>query len=259
MSVGRLLLTTLNGAASGVTMRVWVWLPPQYDDPAYARTNFPVLVLYPGGDGVDYTQWFSPEKVGIVAQGAAAGQVSPFIIVEPQLQPSVSLDTECTDLEGQPKVGTFMESDVPNMIHATFRVAANRTGWGIGGASSGAYCAARLLLARPDLYSVGATLGGYFLIQTSLAAGRTPAARATSPQVIAEQHPPDVRLRLFVGEKDTVSVKENQAFLAKVRPPTVVDLRITAGGGHTWTTFQQQLPEMFAFFTANLDKALPRQ
>jgi len=50
VGAGRLLLTTLAGPASGVTMRVWVWLPPQYDDPRYARTNFPVLVLFPGGD-----------------------------------------------------------------------------------------------------------------------------------------------------------------------------------------------------------------
>ncbi|HEY6796985.1 MAG TPA: hypothetical protein VI248_20120, partial [Kineosporiaceae bacterium] len=32
--VGRLLDTTLSGPASGVTLRVWIWLPPQYDDPA---------------------------------------------------------------------------------------------------------------------------------------------------------------------------------------------------------------------------------
>jgi len=200
-------------------MRVWVWLPPQYDQPAYASTRFPVLVLYPGGDGVNYTQWFSPEKIGIVAAGAASGQISPFVIVEPQLQLSTQLDTECTDLAGQPQVGTFMETDVPAMVKAEFRVSGSRTGWGVGGVSSGAYCASRLLFARPDVFSVGASVGGYFTIETPLAAGRSPAARATSPQVIAAQNPPDVRLRLWAGSGDPVSLRENQAFLAVVRPP----------------------------------------
>lgn len=254
VSVGRLLLTTLRGDASGVAMRVWVWLPPQYDQPAYATTRFPVLVLFPGGDGVSYTQWFSPEKVGMLAAGAAAGQLSPFVVVEPQLQLSTQLDTECTDLAGLPRVGTFMETDVPAMVKANFRVAPSRSGWGVGGVSSGAYCASRLLFARPDVYSVGASLGGYFVIQTPLPAGRTAAARATSPQVIAAQAPPAVRLRLWAGTADPVALHENQAFLTAVRAPTVADLQVTQQGTHTWTTFQRQLPEMFAYFTANLDK-----
>ena len=238
-------------------MRVWVWLPPQYDQPAYASTRFPVLVLYPGGDGVNYTQWFSPEKIGIVAAGAASGQISPFVIVEPQLQLSTQLDTECTDLAGQPKVGTFMETDVPAMIKADFRVSGARTGWGVGGVSSGAYCATRLLFARPDVFSVGASLGGYFTIETPLVAGRSPAARATSPQVVAAQNAPDVRLRLWAGSGDPVSLHENQAFLAVVRPPTTADLHVIPHGTHTWSTFQKELPGMFGFFTDNLDKAAP--
>jgi len=59
VGAGRLMVTTLSGKASGVTMKVWVWVPPQYDDPRYAKTAFPVLMLFPGGDGVGYTQWFS--------------------------------------------------------------------------------------------------------------------------------------------------------------------------------------------------------
>jgi len=111
---------------------VWVRFGRAGDDPAYAHKVFSVLTLYPGGDGLNYTQFFDAQKVGIVAEGAAAGRLSPFILVEPQLQPSVSLDTECTDLAGLPKVGTFMEQDVPAMLRASFRVAPTRSGWGVG-------------------------------------------------------------------------------------------------------------------------------
>jgi len=253
VSVGRLLLTTLAGAASGVTMRVWVWLPPQYDDPAYAHKVFPVLTLYPGGDGVNYTQFFDAQKVGIVAEGAAAGRLSPFILVEPQLQPSVSLDTECTDLAGLPKVGTFMEQDVPAMLRASFRVAPTRSGWGVGGVSSGAYCASKLLFARPDVWSAGASLGGYFVIDTSLPAGRTSAALATSPQAVAESRPPVVVLRAWVGNSDRHALQQNRDFFKVLRSPTQADLKVV-DGNHTWVTFQQLLPEMFSFFTEHLDR-----
>ncbi len=51
VGVGRLMVTTLSGRASGVTMKVWVWVPPQYDDPQYARTAFPVLCSTPAATG----------------------------------------------------------------------------------------------------------------------------------------------------------------------------------------------------------------
>ena len=34
---------------------VYVWLPPQYNDPAYAKTDFPVLMLFPGFPGTPQT------------------------------------------------------------------------------------------------------------------------------------------------------------------------------------------------------------
>lgn len=256
VSVGRLLLTTLAGAASGVTMRVWVCLPPQYDDPAYAAKVFPVLTLYPGGDGVNYTQFFDAQTVGIVAEGAAAGRLSPFILLEPQLQPSVSLDTECTDLAGLPKVGTFMEQHVPAMVRASFRVAPTRSGWGVGGVSSGAYCASKMLFARPDVWSAGASLGGYFVIDTSLSAGRTSAALATSPQTVAQTRPPMVVLRAWVGNSDPHALQQNRDFFKVLRSPTQADLKVV-DGKHTWVTFQQLLPEMFSFFAAHLNRPQP--
>jgi len=251
-------VTTLTGRASELTMKVWVWVPPQYDDPKYATTAFPVLMLYPGGDGTNYTQWYSFGQPELVAAKAATGEVSPFIMVEPQMQLSAGLDTECTDLEGQPKVGTFLGTDVPAMIKENFRVLPDRTAWGVGGASSGGYCAARLLLAHPDRFSVGVTLGGYFQIDTPLAAGHSAAAKATSPMAIASgANPPDVWLRAWTSSGEVFSVSQNQAFLKVVRPPTKADLKLLPGGAHTWTTFTKMLPDTFAFFTEHLDKPSP--
>jgi len=258
VGAGRLLLTTLAGPASGVTMRVWVWLPPQYDDPKYARTNFPVLMLFPGGDGVSYTQWFSFGQPELIASRSTSGEVSPFIMVEPQLQVSEKLDTECTDLEGQPKVGTFMDTDVPATVKANFRVITDRSGWGVGGASSGAYCAIRVLFTHPEKFAAGVSLAGYFLIDTPLPAGRTPAAKATSPQVIAAgPNPPDVWLRCWMGSSGAAEANTQRQyadFIKVVKAPTKVDAKTLPGATHTWTSFTAMLPDMFAFFTEHLAK-----
>ncbi len=73
----------------------------------------------------------------VIADGAAAGTMTPFILVEPQMQLSYRQATECTDLPGQPKVGTFFEQDVPDLIKRTFRALPDRTGWGVGGIIDG--------------------------------------------------------------------------------------------------------------------------
>lgn len=253
--VGRQFSVNYAGPASGTTMKVYVWLPPQYDDPAYANTRFPVLELFPGGAGVTYTQWFGFGQPKIVADGAKAGTVTPFIMVEPQMQLSYRQDTECTDLAGQPKVGTFFEDDVPALVKRAFRALPDRGAWGVGGASSGAYCAARLLFHRPDVYSVGASLDGYFTIDSNLAAGKTAAAKATSPLVLAAQNPPDVRFRNWYGTyggDGAISKKRNDQFAAAVRPPTRFDSVVIPGGRHTWTTFEKVMLDVFAYFTANL-------
>lgn len=255
--VGREFVTTYHGPASGVTMKVWVWVPPQYDDPKFANTRFPVLELFPGGAGVDYTQWFGFGQPKVVSDGAANGTVTPFVLVEPQMQPSYRQDTECTDLVGQPKVGTFFEEDVPTLVKQSFRVLPSRSAWGVGGVSSGAYCAARLLVHRPDVFSVGATLDGYFTIDSNLPAGKTAEAKATSPQVLAATNPPDVLLRNWYGTfgaDGAVSTARDKAFASAVRPPMRFESVVVPGGHHTWTTFRALMPDVFAFFTENLDK-----
>lgn len=40
-----------KGRISGVSGEVYVWLPPQYDDPAYQDKKFPVVQMLPGFPG----------------------------------------------------------------------------------------------------------------------------------------------------------------------------------------------------------------
>jgi hypothetical protein len=254
---GPILQTTLVGAASGVTMPVWVWLPPQYDEPAYAHTAFPALMLYPGGTGADRNAWVGTGLGGreLVAAGARNGTLTPFILVMPSMQLNPDLDTECADLPGNPKVGTFLAVDVRKMVEDNFRVRTDRDGWGAAGTSSGAYCATRLVFDHPDQYAAVASIGGYFSIETTLAGADDPSVRSGDPASVAVTSPPDVSVLLYTG--DGRDLKDAQRFLATLRPPTHAQLQVLPGGQHLTVDFAKMIPGTLAFLTAHLGHPTP--
>jgi S-formylglutathione hydrolase FrmB len=250
---GPVLMTTLNGAASAVTMKVWVWLPPQYTQPAYAHTAFPALMLYPGGNGADHNLWAGPRMRGIEidAQGARAGTLTPFVFVMPAMQLRQDLDTECADLPGQPKIGTFLAVDVRRMIEKNFRVIHDRTGWGAMGVSAGAYCASRLVYDHPDQYTALASLDGYFTIETNLPGGNDPTVRAGDPLAVATRTAPPLSVLLYAGSGGP-DLTTAQQFLTQVRPPTKAQLLVQPGGQHLTNDVVNMVPAAFAYLTAHL-------
>jgi hypothetical protein len=239
-------------------MKVWVWLPPQYTQPAYAHTAFPALMLYPGGNGADHNLWAGTRMGGIEvdARGARAGKLTPFVFVMPAMQLREDLDTECADLPGQPKIGTFLAVDVRQMIERNFRVQHDRTGWGAMGVSAGAYCANRLAYTHPDSYAALVSLDGYFTIETTLPGGNDPAVRAGDPMAVATRTAPPLSVLLFAGAQGTDLATARQ-FLAHVRSPTKAQLLIQPGGRHLTNDVVRMVPDAFAYLTAHLARPTP--
>jgi len=257
--VGRLIVTRLHGARSGVTLRVWVWLPPQYDQPAYARTAFPALMLYPGGTGAGYNTWAGTQYHAREedAAGAATGRLTPFVFVMPEMQPSARLDTECADLPGQARMATFLGTDVRRMVEDNLRVLADRVGWGAAGASAGAYCAARTVFDHPDQYAAVVSIAGYFTIETALPGHADPSILAQDPAAVARRSPPPVSVLLWAGGDNGTDLKDARAFLALVRAPTSAELRVLPGGRHLTTDFARMMPGSLAFLSAHLARPTP--
>jgi poly(3-hydroxybutyrate) depolymerase len=168
------------------------------------------------------------------------------------MQLSPHLDTECADLPGQPKVGTFLAVDVRRMVEDNFRVLLDRRGWGAAGASSGAYCAMRLVFDHPEQYAAVVSMSGYFTIETDLPAASTPAVRAQDPLAVARTNPPPVDVLVWAGSRDLYEVRRARAFLAEVRPPTAATEMILPGGRHLTVDFARMMPATFAFLSAHL-------
>ncbi|RFU38203.1 hypothetical protein DZF91_28910 [Actinomadura logoneensis] len=261
-SGGPIMVTTLKGARSGVTGKVWVWLPPEYKDPRYARSGFPVLMLYTGNTGVNYNFWAHEEVEPIqrtAVQMAKRHKAHPFIMVMPVLQMSTRQDTECSDIPGMPKMGTFLGDDVYAMVRANFRTLPGRDGWGLGGASSGAFCAVKLALQHPDRYRAAMSWAGYFEPEPQAGPRWTARQmRANSPTEMVRKHP-DVRLFLLAGDRRMFRADKDRitAFQRLVRPPTTVKVEIQKNGGHYTADLAKLLPDILAWFTKTLPGPVP--
>ena len=147
-------------AAPGLSEHAFVWLPPQYYQPAWAHRVFPaaeVLTGYPGNDLSLVNRMNYPQ---VVQQQVAAGHARPMVLV--MLRPTVvpPRDTECTDVPAGPQVETFLAQDVPVAIRDALRV--RPVGWGAIGDSTGGYCAAKIAMMHSDVFSAAVALSGYY-------------------------------------------------------------------------------------------------
>ena len=63
---------------------------------------------------------------------------------------------------GRAKVGTWVQEDVPRMVHTLFPgTRTDRGGWALAGVSSGGYCAAWTTIMRSDVFGNAGDMSGY--------------------------------------------------------------------------------------------------
>ncbi|MYV89275.1 esterase, partial [Streptomyces sp. SID1034] len=113
--------TMLKGQVSGVEGDVAVWLPPQYNDPAYKDKSFPVVELLPGYPG-SIGAWFGTLKVQEqLTPMMQRGEVAPFILVSPRTTLLSGKDTGCANVAGVVNADTWLSVDVRKMVTDNFR------------------------------------------------------------------------------------------------------------------------------------------
>ncbi|MFJ6140651.1 alpha/beta hydrolase [Kitasatospora sp. NPDC092286] len=253
---GQIMVTTLNGPKSGVSGRVWVWLPPEYNDPKFARTGFPVLTLYAGGQSNGYNTWTDNQLPiqEIDAELSKAGKAHPFIMIMPvqNLEADEKKALECADIPGQPKMGTWMAEDIPDFVRANFRTVKGRDGWGLMGASTGAFCSAKLALQHPDTFKAAVPIDGYFNPDSPLWKGHDAERLANSPDVLVAQGRADVKMLATAGGANAYETKLVKAWVAKAAAPLSVEYYEQAGGKHLTSDFKKMIPDMLQWLTRNL-------
>lgn len=245
---------TVTGPASHVRAKVVVWLPPEYKDPKYKDTKFPVVELFSGYPGQP-TTWFGDMDVGnVLPKLVTQGQSKPFILVSPMINVDpAGRNTECTDLPGGPQAATWLTKDVRDLMTQYFRVRGGPDGWATMGYSEGGYCAVKLALAHPELFKAGVGISTTYDPTLPVVLHDPALLKANAPYELIKKAPP-VSLMLTTAAQDTQDgpVSAIDKMIGLTRPPTSVTKYVLRHGAHGTVIFRAMEPEIFHWLTVQL-------
>ncbi|MFE3073204.1 alpha/beta hydrolase [Streptomyces sp. NPDC059247] len=235
-------VATVTGRKSGFTGQVWVWAPPQYDDPRYAHSGFPVLMALPGGHGYPVNYWMGTD-LGLqsdISRWSREGKSLPFIVVMPVLNPDARQYYDGSDIPGQPKMGSWIAEDVPDFVRANFRTFASRDGWAVMGSSSGGFVGLKTVLQHPDRFKAVIASGPDLVPDSPLWRGHEAERLANDPGRLADAlaRRPDVPgnelyLAFQLGSRETGIGPGVRRFVrTHMKGPLKSRLLVVQDGGH---------------------------
>jgi enterochelin esterase-like enzyme len=267
--LGETVRLSVTGRRSHIERTVYVFLPPQYFQPAFRNHRFPAIELISGYPGQPQ-DWIN--VVGIVRAYETLLRdhaVQPVALVMPDPNGSPQVSLQCLDVVRGPQDATYLAQDVPSYLSRTLRLQPSGRAWGIAGYSEGGYCAANLALRYPGRYGYAGVLSGYFAPSSDrLGApsrlidpfrGSSVLRQENTPLNQVTALPLAVSIPTFwlgVGSYDNRDVDAARAFQRQVltRQPNVV-LDIEEGGSHTMTTWRALVPPLLEWMTPRLAQA----
>jgi S-formylglutathione hydrolase FrmB len=259
---GELLQVSINGQHTGIAVSgAYVYLPPQYFQPAYARASFPVLLALSGYPGAS---WSIIRRLALPAAQEtllSKGEIQPFIDVMMNSSVAMPRDTECTNIPAGPQVETFFAQDVPDAIEHAFRAQAD--GWAAIGYSTGGFCAVKLAMMNPRQFPLAVSLAGYY---QALQDGTTGNLYGGSIGY-RDENSPDWRLRNLPAPPISVLVASSVIgettypgtlhFVKLVKSPMRVYTLYLPQGGHNFHTWNRELLPALRWLSQRLQPARP--
>ena len=227
----------------------WVYTPPGYKPSSGLR--YPVMYLFHGSPG-HAGDWFAAGHVPHTLDTLiGAGLVPPMIVVSVDVNGTgrSARDTECLNsTRGGAQVETYFTRVVVPYVDAHYATRADRADRGVGGMSSGAFCAMHLGLRHQDLFSSIAAIGPYGDPGSGGRAMLSTAEefRACSPvdyiPTMTIEHVQRVFLDIggAAGGADTRDAHKMYAELNTRGVP--VTLHVEPGQAHTWRLADAGLP-----------------
>jgi len=277
--IGYLFNTTVTGPRSHISRTVYVYLPPQYFQKAYANYRFPAIELLHGAPGKP-TAWLGAMGLIPIYQGLlATHKALPAVLVMPDTDGGYQYSLQCLN-DPQPhglQDMTWVGREVPSWVAANLRVQRPGPLWGIAGYSEGGYCAANIALNYSSGFGFAGVLSGYFKpypsqvpangepndtpILVNVFAHRPYLAMRNTPDKYILNFPIGVRVPQFfiaAGTEDADDVHNAEYFKQELLPrsPIGVPLDIISGGGHSGSVWRKALTPMLTWMTANMEQVL---
>lgn len=268
---GFLLAVDFAGSHSGIDRSGYVYLPPQYFQPAYAHDDFPALELLAGSPGAPKNWLNQLEIVQVADRLLSQHRMAPMVLVIPAPNSHLVQSEECVNAVKGAQDDTYLSQDVRADVLAGLRVSPSRSAWGLAGYSTGGFCAVNLLTRHSDQYSAAASMDGYFHALNdhytgNIYHGDRAAQLANSPDWVWAHHPPapPVSLLLVAGGDDESATAASVQFhdqLASsapvVRGGDTVDLQIHRHAGHTFIAWRADLPSVLSWAGQRLQPPTP--
>ncbi|GAA2140428.1 alpha/beta hydrolase-fold protein [Kitasatospora kazusensis] len=269
--VGRVDSVRVTGTESGLSDQVFIYLPPEYFIPRYARERFPVLLTlagYPGpslhlveGLRVPQTAW-DLERTG---------KMAPTVIVMARPTVAPPRNTECVDVPGGPRAETWFAKDLPAALRASYRVSRSAASWGVLGYSTGGSCALRLSMRNPGVYPQAAAMHADYTVPNDrwtdgdlFRGDQTAALNSDLNWRLRNLPAPKVSL-LVVSTKTEEDYAATQQFLATAQqvsdahPEFKADSLFLDDGGHSFETWRRELPAALEWMSDHLKPPQDRE
>jgi enterochelin esterase-like enzyme len=244
---GALVDQTISDPISGLSSTAIIYLPPQYFQPQYAHTRFPVALVMPGYPGAPRIYLSRLPIPQIMRAEVTAGRAQPFIAVIVQETVLPPRDTECANVADGPQVMTFLANEVRSQVSRVLRTRTDRQGWAMMGYSTGGFCAVKMVMDNPTLYGSAVALSGYYtalLDHTtgSLYGGSTLLRDESSPLWRLQHLPaPPVSVLATISAQEP-TYPQTLAFVRAAKAPMTVNSIVAATGGHNTHNWKQMLP-----------------
>lgn len=263
-SSGRIDVVTIPGPASGLSTQGYVYLPPQYFQPAYARQQFPAAIVMTGFPGDARNLITRLNYPGIALQLMQSGRMRPVVLVLTRPSPAMPRDTECEDIPNGPQSDTYFTRDVPRVIETSYRVSADPHAWAVVGDSTGGYCALKLVIRHPDTFRSAVSIAGYYRADEDATTGDlfggSPQRRNTADLMWRLRNLPQPPVSLMLAgpaRGDGDYQHQTDAFLAAAQPPMTVATATVPEGGHNFETWSRLLPPTLKWLSAHLSVPPP--
>ncbi|WP_326670722.1 alpha/beta hydrolase [Streptomyces sp. NBC_01257] len=259
-AVGRIDKVVIAGRRSGIESSAYVYLPPEYFQPAYARRKFPAVVVLTGYPGTSENLIKGLGYPRTALERVRAGRAQPMILV--MLRPTLAppRDTECVDIKGGPRTETFFADDLPPAVSAGYRVGRHARNWGIIGNSTGGYCALKIGLHHPARFTASAGLSAYYEAAEDPTTGdlfhgdRRARERADLLWTLENRPQPDSSFLVTTSRHGESNYAETQEFVARVKRPAQVSSIVLASGGHNFNTWRREIPAALDWMSSRLSE-----
>jgi enterochelin esterase-like enzyme len=261
---GELLQVSVNGERTGIAVTgAYVYLPPQYFQPAYAHAKFPAILALSGYPGSSWSIIRRLKLPSTEALMVSKGKIRPSVLVMMNSSVAMPRDFECTNVPAGPQVETFFAEDVPLAIERAFRVQSGPDGWAALGYSTGGFCAVKIAMMYPHQFSLAVSLAGYYQALQDHTTGNL----YGSSKGYREENSPDWRLRDLPAPPISVLVASSVEgentyrgtlhFVSLVKPPMRVYTLYLPQGGHNFRTWGRELPQSLEWLDQRMTPALP--